>query len=295
MSVIELQDVSKLYGFGDATTVALDEVSLKIAKGEFIAVMGPSGSGKSTLMNIIGLLDRPTHGSYSFNSSPVARLSAARRARIRRDTVGFIFQSFNLLPRQNVLENVALPLLYKGLTPTRRLKRAAAMLEQVGLSDREYFMPRQLSGGQLQRVAIARALINNPSIIIADEPTGNLDSQASRLVMELLSGLHQDGHTILMVTHNPELTRYASRVVFMHDGGIISDEKTAIGEIPEMARKLYFMPRKTEEDDLAGISALMGALPQPAKAKTAKKARKPAKTRKYKAATKTPARKGKKA
>lgn len=295
MSVIELQDVSKLYGFGDATTVALDEVSLKIAKGEFIAVMGPSGSGKSTLMNIIGLLDRPTHGSYSFNSSPVARLSAARRARIRRDTVGFIFQSFNLLPRQNVLENVALPLLYKGLTPTRRLKRAATMLEQVGLSDREYFMPRQLSGGQLQRVAIARALINNPSIIIADEPTGNLDSQASRLVMELLSGLHQDGHTILMVTHNPELTRYASRVVFMHDGGIISDEKTAIGEIPEMARKLYFMPRKTEEDDLAGISALMGALPQPAKAKTAKKARKPAKTRKYKAATKTPARKGKKA
>lgn len=295
MSVIELQDVSKLYGFGDATTVALDEVSLKIAKGEFIAVMGPSGSGKSTLMNIIGLLDRPTHGSYSFNSSPVARLSAARRARIRRDTVGFIFQSFNLLPRQNVLENVALPLLYKGLTPTRRLKRAATMLEQVGLSDREYFMPRQLSGGQLQRVAIARALINNPSIIIADEPTGNLDSQASRLVMELLSGLHQDGHTILMVTHNPELTRYASRVVFMHDGGIISDEKTAIGEIPEMARKLYFMPRKTEEDDLAGISALMGALPQPAKAKTAKKARKPAKTRKYKAVTKTPARKGKKA
>ncbi len=291
MSVIELQDVSKLYGFGDATTVALDEVSLKIDKGEFIAVMGPSGSGKSTLMNIIGLLDRPTHGSYAFNGSPVARLSAARRARIRRDTVGFIFQSFNLLPRLNVLENVALPLLYKGLTPTRRLKRAAVMLEQVGLSDREYFMPRQLSGGQLQRVAIARALINNPSIIIADEPTGNLDSQSSRLVMELLSGLHQDGHTILMVTHNPELTRYASRVVFMHDGSIISDEKTVLGEIPEMARKLYFMPRKTAEDDLAGVSALMDALPQKSKAKTtARKKRKAPTTRRYRAPAKTPTR-----
>ena len=296
MAVIDLQDVSKLYGFGDATTVALDEVSLEIAKGEFIAVMGPSGSGKSTLMNIIGLLDRPTHGSYSFNGHPVARLSAAKRARIRRDTVGFIFQSFNLLPRLNILENVALPLLYKGLTPTRRLRRAADMLEIVGLADREYFMPRHLSGGQLQRVAIARALINNPSIIIADEPTGNLDSVSSRLVMELLSSLHKDGHTILMVTHNPELTRYATRVVFMHDGGIISDEKTALGEMPETARKLYFRPQKTPEDDLAGVSALMNALPQKTKAKkpVAKKPRKASSTRKYKSATKKVAKKGKK-
>lgn len=287
MAVIELKDVSKLYGFGDATTVALDEVSLKINKGEFIAVMGPSGSGKSTLMNIIGLLDRPTHGAYLFNDRQVARLSSARQAKLRRDTVGFIFQSFNLLPRLNVLENVALPLMYKGLRPSGRLQRAADMLDRVGLADREYFMPRQLSGGQTQRVAIARALISNPSIIIADEPTGNLDSVSSRLVMELLSSLHKDGHTVLMVTHNPELTRYATRVVFMHDGTIISDEKSNIGDIPEMARKLYFMPRTTEEDDLAGVSALMQALPHKtklAKKKPAKK-RKPT-TRKYKATAK---------
>jgi putative ABC transport system ATP-binding protein len=263
--------------------LALDEVSLAIEKGEFIAVMGPSGCGKSTLMNMIGLLDRPTHGNYAFQGKSVERLSANKRAKMRRDTVGFIFQSFNLLPRLTVLENVALPLFYKGVGQTRRLKRASAMLEHVGLADREYFVPRQLSGGQLQRVAIARALINSPSIIIADEPTGNLDSTASLLVMELLSNLHQDGHTILMVTHNPELTRYASRVVFMHDGSIIADEKSKVGEVPEMARKLYFIPKKTVEDDLAGISALMQALPQKDR-KAAKKKRvtkrKPRKTAK---------------
>jgi putative ABC transport system ATP-binding protein len=285
MAVIELKDVSKLYGFGDATTVALDEVSLSIKKGEFIAVMGPSGSGKSTLMNIIGLLDRPTHGSYTFNERSVAKLSAARLARLRRDTVGFIFQSFNLLPRLNVVDNVALPLTYRGMSPVRRLQRAVDMLDRVGLADREYFMPRQLSGGQTQRVAIARALINNPGIIIADEPTGNLDSVSSRLVMELLSSLHKDGHTVLMVTHNPELTRYATRVVFMHDGTIISDEKSVVGEIPEMARKLYFIPRKTEEDDLAGVSALMQALPQKDTAKTKLKKRKST-AKKYKATAK---------
>jgi len=293
MAVIELQDVSKLYGFGDATTVALDEINLTIQKGEFVAVMGPSGSGKSTLMNIIGLLDRPTHGMYLLNSKGAARMTANRRAKIRRDNVGFIFQSFNLLPRLNVLENVALPLLYKGVSQTRRLKRAAEMLEHVGLGDREYFMPRQLSGGQLQRVAIARALINEPNIIIADEPTGNLDSASSRLVMELLSNLYKDGHTILLVTHNPELTRYATRVVFMHDGSIIADEASKIGEVPEMARKLYFIPRKTQEDDLAGVSALMQALPHKIKAKATARKRKtvPAKTRKYRARPKTKAKK----
>jgi putative ABC transport system ATP-binding protein len=181
-----------------------------------------------------------------------------------------------------------LPLTYKGVSQTRRLQRAADMLDRVGLADREYFMPRQLSGGQIQRVAIARALINNPSIIIADEPTGNLDSVSSRLVMELLSSLHKEGHTVLMVTHNPELTRYASRVVFMHDGTIISDERSAIGEIPEMARKLYFMPRTTEEDDLAGVSALMQALPQKVKTKATKaKKRTSVAKRTYKARAKT--------
>ncbi len=260
--IIELKDVSKLYGFGYATTVALDAVSLSIDKGEFVAVMGPSGSGKSTLMNIIGLLDRPTHGQYNLSSRTVANLRANRRARIRRDRIGFVFQSFNLLPRLNVLENVALPLAYKGVSMGKRQKQASSILEQVGLGDREYYYPRQLGGGQTQRVAIARALITDPDIIIADEPTGNLDSGSSRLVMELLSDIHKTGNTVLMVTHNPELTRYASRVVYMHDGSIVHDEQSPIGSVPPRARKvMYGVNRKTEEDDLAGVSALMKAIP----------------------------------
>lgn len=281
MSLIELQEVSKLYGFGDATTVALDEVNISVDKGEFIAVMGPSGSGKSTLMHMIGLLDRPTHGVYSLNGRMVANMRPNRRARLRRDTIGFIFQSSNLLPRLNVLENVALPLAYKGMTQTRRLKQAGSVLEQVGLSDREYFMPTQLSGGQTQRVAIARALVNNPDIIIADEPTGNLDSAASRLVMELLSDLHKMGHTILLVTHNPELTRYASRVLFMRDGVIVADVRSKVGEIPEMARHLYFLQRKTTDDELAGITALMKALPSRLKAAAPTKKARKLKTKTY--------------
>jgi len=262
MAIIELSDVSRLYGFGDATTVALDEISLVIEPGEFVAVMGPSGSGKSTLMNLIGLLDTPTHGNYKLNGRSVERLRSGQRAKVRRDSIGFVFQSFNLLPKLTALENVALPLTYKGITQTRRLKTAGVMLERVGLGDREYFYPRQLSGGQAQRVAIARALVNNPHILIADEPTGNLDSAASRLVMELLSEIHQAGSTILMVTHNPELTRYASRVVFMHDGSIISDEKSAIGRVSEVVRKsMYSLPKMTEDDTLAGVSTLMHAFP----------------------------------
>lgn len=262
MPIIELEDVSKLYGFGDATTLALDEINLTIERGEFVAIMGPSGSGKSTLMNLIGLLDRPTHGIYNLSSRSVAKLRANQRAKVRRDRVGFVFQSFNLLPRLNVLENVALPLAYKGMGTTKRLKQAGSLLERVGLADREYFMPKQLSGGQLQRVSIARALVNNPDIIIADEPTGNLDSESSRMVMELLSDIHKTGNTILLVTHNPELTRYVNRVVYMHDGTIVHDESTPIGEVPKLARKaLYLFQRKTEEDDLAGVSALMNAIP----------------------------------
>jgi len=281
MQLLELTEVSKLYGFGDATTVAVDSVTLTVEKGEFIAIMGPSGSGKSTLMNIIGLLDKPTHGDYQFNGRNVARLRPNRRAKIRRDRLGFIFQSFNLLHRLNVLENVALPLSYKGMLQARRLTKAGDVLEQVGLADREFFMPKQLSGGQAQRVAIARALVNNPEIIIADEPTGNLDSAASRVVMELLSDLHKMGHTILMVTHNPELTRYAGRVLFMHDGEIIADEKTQVGEVPELARRFYYMPKQTQEDDLAGVSALMDAIPQKEEEKSKKKASK-TKNMKYK-------------
>ena len=264
MALIELKDVSKLYGFGDATTVALDEVSLTIEKGEFIAVMGASGSGKTTLMNIIGLLDRPTYGSYVLDGKNVARLRSNRRAKTRRDHIGFVFQSFNLLPRMTVIENVALPLAYRGKTQTRRLKTAGQILEQVGLADREYYLPHQLSGGQLQRAAIARALVNNPSIIIADEPTGNLDSNATRVIMELLADVHKMGNTVLMVTHNPALTRYATRIIYMHDGAIVYDEATAIGEIPDRVRravKLSGQAKSAHEEDLANVSALMRTIP----------------------------------
>lgn len=281
MALIQLNDVSKLYGLGDATTVALEEINLTIDKGEFIAVMGPSGCGKSTLMNIIGLLDQPSHGSYSLSGRSVAKLRATQRAKVRRDKIGFIFQSFNLLPRLIVLENVALPLAYRGMTQTRRLKRASMLLAQVGLQDREYYYPKQLSGGQAQQVAIARALINNPEIIIADEPTGNLDSASSRVVMELLSEIHQNGNTVLMVTHNPELTRYATRVVYMHDGMIVHDEQKQIGTIPARAKKIIFgQHTKTEEDDLAGVSALMKTIPGQDRIKQAVKKRRTRKTTK---------------
>jgi putative ABC transport system ATP-binding protein len=291
MAIIKLQDVSKLYGFGDATTLALDEVSLTIDEGEFVAVMGPSGCGKSTLMNLIGLLDRPTHGQYSLRGKQVERLRPARRAKIRRDSIGFVFQFFNLLPRLTVMENVALPLAYKGIGSRRRMKQAMNMLERVGLTGREFYYPHHLSGGQAQCVAIARALVNNPSIIIADEPTGNLDSNASRLVMELLSEIHKTGNTILFVTHNPELTRYATRVVYMHDGQVVHDEQTAIGDIAPTARKSMFsVPTKTEEDDLAGVSLLMksvpgGDKPGPAKPATKKKTKRTAKSKSKRAAT----------
>lgn len=288
-AVILLEDVNKLYGFGDATTIALDEVELSIERGEFVAIMGPSGSGKSTLLNVIGLLDRPTHGKYMLDGRHVARLRQQGRAKVRRDKIGFIFQSFNLLPRMTVLENVALPLAYKGMLQTKRLQKASAMLERVGLADREYFYPGQLSGGQAQRVAIARALINDPQIIIADEPTGNLDSASSRLVMELLSDIHKAGNTVLMVTHNPSLTKYASRVVFMHDGSVVADEQTKLGEIPDtLKRSMYFLPRRTVDDDLKGVSSLMQTMPEepttPKKEPVKKAAAKP---RKYKARKKS--------
>jgi putative ABC transport system ATP-binding protein len=262
MALIELRELSKIYGFGDATTLALDEVSLIVEKGEFVAVMGPSGSGKSTLMNIIGLLDRSTHGDYLLDGRHVSRLRSNQQAKLRRDRIGFVFQSYNLLARMNVLENVALPLTYKGMTPVRRLKRASDILELVGMRDREYFMPRQLSGGQAQRASIARALVNNPSIIIADEPTGNLDSTDSRVVMELLADIHRQGNTILLVTHNPELTRYANRVIYMHDGMIVGDEKTAIGNLAKGTRRTYYRRHRTTDDDIvAGVSALMKQVP----------------------------------
>jgi putative ABC transport system ATP-binding protein len=213
-------------------------------------------------MNVIGLLDRPTHGIYKLNGKIVPRLRPNQAAKWRRDSIGFIFQSFNLLSKMTVLENVALPLTYKGMSAAKRIKTASNILERVGMQKREYFLPSQLSGGQAQCAAIARALVNNPRLIIADEPTGNLDSAGSRLVMELLGEIHKMGNTILFVTHNPELTRYATRVVYMHDGTIIQDEATKLGEVAATARRImYSIPEATEDDDMAGVSTLMTALP----------------------------------
>lgn len=225
--VIELRALIKSYGVGDAEHRALDEVDLTIDKGEFIAIMGPSGCGKTTLLNILGLLDRANDGEYLLDGVSVERLSGGRHARIRSRQIGIIFQSFNLIHRLNVIENVALPLTYKGVSRTKRLQMASDILKTFHLSEREYYMPWQLSGGQMQRVAIARALVNTPSIILADEPTGNLDSRSSHVIMEELSDLHQRGNTIIMVTHNPDLTTYASRVIHMLDGQIASDSKVA--------------------------------------------------------------------
>jgi putative ABC transport system ATP-binding protein len=221
--VIRLTDLKKRFGVGDAEHYALDGVDLNVQKGEFIAIMGPSGCGKTTLLNIIGMLDRATDGEYLLDGESVEDLRGGRAARIRASRIGFIFQSFNLIERLNVLENVALPLTYSGLPHMKRINRASEVLKSFHLQEREYYMPWQLSGGQTQRVAIARALVNDPSIILADEPTGNLDSKSSHIIMEELSEIHKKGNTILMVTHNPNLTTYATRVITMLDGKIDTD------------------------------------------------------------------------
>lgn len=226
--VIELKGLTKKYGMGDAEQTVLDKIDLQIEKGEFITIMGPSGCGKTTLLNILGLLDRANEGEYFLDEKSVEKMSSSRHARIRSQQIGFVFQSFNLINRLSVIENVALPLAYKGMSRVRRLKQASDSLKNFHLSEREYYMPWQLSGGQMQRVAIARALVNNPSIVLADEPTGNLDSKSSHIIMEELSDIHKRGNTIIMVTHNPDLTTYASRVIHMLDGQIASDTKTPI-------------------------------------------------------------------
>jgi putative ABC transport system ATP-binding protein len=223
--VIELRALKKRFGVGDAEHFAIDSVDLTVNKGEFIAIMGPSGCGKTTLLNIIALLDRATDGEYLLDGKSVERLSSAKHAAIRAGQIGVVFQDFNLIERMNVIENVALPLTYSGLRHTKRIQRASQILSTFHLSEREYYMPWQLSGGQTQRVAIARALVNNPSLILADEPTGNLDSKASHIIMEELAELHKRGNTIIMVTHNPDLTAYASRVITMIDGKIATDTK----------------------------------------------------------------------
>ena len=223
--VIELKDLVKRYGLGDAEHNALNGVNLKIEKGEFIAIMGPSGCGKTTLLNVLGLLDRAEEGDYLLDGKSTEDLSSAAHARIRSNKIGIVFQSFNLVPRLTVIENVALPLTYTGYSRTRSLKIASKMLSTFHLNEREYYMPWQLSGGQTQRVAIARALVNGPSIILADEPTGNLDSKSSHVIMEELSDIHKKGNTIIMVTHNPAMTTYADRVITMLDGKIDTDTR----------------------------------------------------------------------
>ncbi|MES2846858.1 MAG: ABC transporter ATP-binding protein [Pseudomonadota bacterium] len=222
--LIELRGIARVYGTGEAEVRALDGVDLIIPRGEFVAIMGPSGSGKSTAMNIIGCLDRPTGGNYLFNGVEVATLDQDQRALLRRHYLGFVFQGFNLLARTTALENVELPLIYKGLPRTDRVARAMAALAKVGLQGREGHDPSQLSGGQQQRVAIARALAGDPMVILADEPTGNLDSHRSHEIMQLLQALNRDeGITIVMVTHEEDIAAYARRLVVFTDGKIVHD------------------------------------------------------------------------
>ena len=226
-TLIELRQVFKIYGEGQAEVRALNGVDLKIRDGEFVAVMGPSGSGKSTCMNILGCLDTPTAGEYLFRGVDVAHLTRDQRALLRRNYLGFVFQGFNLLKRTTALENVELPLIYRGLRPAERHARAAAALEQVGLIGREDHTPAELSGGQQQRVAIARALVTQPAVLLADEPTGNLDSARSLEIMELLAQLNsQQGITVLLVTHEPDMAAFARRRLRFLDGLIQSDERS---------------------------------------------------------------------
>ena len=224
--LIELKGLTKRYGYGDTETFALKDFDLEIRRGEFIMIMGPSGCGKTTLLDIIGLLDRATRGEYILNGEDVAGISARRQAKLRAKKIGFVFQNFNLIEDLPIIENVALPLVYTGYTKTSRLKQASRALARFHLQEREYYYPYQLSGGQQQRVAIARAIVGSPEIILADEPTGNLDSRSSHIVMEELKNIHEEGNTIIMVTHNPALTVYATRVINMLDGQIDTDVKT---------------------------------------------------------------------
>ncbi|HVP69378.1 MAG TPA: ABC transporter ATP-binding protein [Anaeromyxobacteraceae bacterium] len=223
--LIELRDVVKTYVMGDVEVHALRGVSLTVNQGEFTAIMGASGSGKSTLMNIVGCLDRPTSGGYVLEGEEVSRLSTEKLAEVRNRTIGFVFQSFNLLSRTDALENVELPLLYAGMGTAERHRRATEALARVGLADRIHHHPNQMSGGQQQRVAIARALVTRPRVILADEPTGNLDSRTSVEVMALFQELGRAGITVVLVTHEPDIAQYASRVVVMRDGKVLSDAR----------------------------------------------------------------------
>ena len=222
--MIECKDIKKIYVNGEVETMALKGISFKIAKGEFVSIIGPSGSGKSTLMHIIGALDTPTSGKYFFDGAEVSKLDDDELSDLRKNKIGFVFQSFNLLPRATVIRNVMMPLIYSGISSFKREERARECLKYAGMEeDKFYNLSNQLSGGQMQRVAIARALINNPSIILADEPTGNLDTKTSHLVMDALKELNSKGHTVILITHEMEVAQYAKRVITIRDGMIESD------------------------------------------------------------------------
>ena len=223
--IIETHDISKVYKMGNNIVNALQSISITIDRGEYVAFMGPSGSGKSTLMNIVGCLDSPTAGTYVLNSQMVSEMTENELAVVRNKEIGFVFQTFNLLPRATALENVALPLIYAGYGKDDRTEMAMHALESVGLGDRHHHKPNELSGGQRQRVAIARALVNDPSIILADEPTGNLDSKTSSGIMGLFQELHDKGNTIIMVTHEDDIAHYAHRIVRLREGLVESDGK----------------------------------------------------------------------
>lgn len=222
--MIECRDLKKIYTNGDVETAALKGVSFKVEKGEFIAIIGPSGSGKSTLMHILGALDVPTSGQYFLDGKEVSRLTDNELSELRREKIGFVFQSFNLLPRTTVLRNVMLPLLYTDTSKKEREERARQCLAYAGMEEEKFFnLSNQLSGGQMQRVAIARSLINNPSIILADEPTGNLDTKTSQVVMQAFQELNRKGHTIILITHEPEIANFANRIISIRDGLIEKD------------------------------------------------------------------------
>ncbi len=225
--MIELSNISKTYRMGEVDITVLSGISLKVQSGELIAIMGPSGSGKSTLMNIMGCLDRPTGGTYHFESREISTLSNDELAAVRNSKIGFVFQTFNLLPRFSALKNVEVPLIYSGVPARLRRERAMPVLEQVGLSDRVHHKPTELSGGQQQRVAIARALVNNPPLLLADEPTGNLDSRSGSEVLDILTGLNRQGVTIMIVTHDKDVAARCKRIINLKDGQIINDQVVA--------------------------------------------------------------------
>jgi putative ABC transport system ATP-binding protein len=233
MNIINIEHIAKIYQVGSEEVHALADVSLKIDKNEYVAIMGPSGSGKSTLMNILGCLDTPTRGLYDFKGTNVSQMNDNELASIRNKEIGFVFQTFNLLPRSNALHNVELPLIYAGISSSERKERARIALDNVGLSDRVHHKPNELSGGQRQRVAIARALVTSPSIILADEPTGNLDTKTGEDIMSLFNDIYEQGNTIILVTHEEYIAEHAARIIRLRDGLIEKDENVTKRFVPK--------------------------------------------------------------